>query len=394
MKHGGSRGRLALTGGILALLVCAAAVAGVYFLARNQDRPSGDQQESNLVRLLASVPDEPYCRQGPIYFGDRHQLATVHALPPLASMGDLANLPTEQLNRWLNALGSVWSSRFSGFPSTTTDWRDTFGYDWFQIDREITVGEMPKAFSVMEGALDRQVIQAALARLGYEQAQYEGISYYRIHQDYGTDLDEPVGRLAVSHLNRVVVGDGILIAAPADDVLKPVLDARAGRREALADDPEYLALARAMGPALSAVLYAGEQFYEWPVTSTKAPAELLLDIQAGYEDDPLHRYSLVGLGFVDDGQQQSLVVALVYDDPQEAKADGPTLAARLGRVPNLQARDETLSDYWVVGGPQLHSFKEGSVLTVQLALKDEAPQALWAWMLSQHNLYFLVVGEQ
>jgi hypothetical protein len=130
------------------------------------------------------------------------------------------------------------------------------------------------------------------------------------------------------------------------------------------------------------------------------PQELSPELQARLEElladqysEPLHRYELVGLGYLDDGDDAFIVMALVYDDDQDAEDDGPVLAGRLEESPSFSMRGINLSDYWDVEEPEIHPFKGGAVLTVRLELDSDAPPGLWLRMIYMRDLPFLVIGE-
>jgi hypothetical protein len=383
---------------VVALAVCAGAAVGGWFLARSQGwLPETRQEETDLQRMLASVPDRRDYR-GEIWFGDRSRLMDAHDIPAIESPDDIQSLSDEEVDEWFRVSRNVWMSDFSGAQRAMLGWRDVFGYDWYQVDHEIVAGRPPQWFGVMEGTFDAEDIVAALEGLDYEEDEHEGTTYYSVRGDAEIDLEHEGSRLALANLNRIVVGEDRIIAAPATEILEQVLDAQADRRDSLADDPTYAALARAMGPVISAAILEGEPFHELsgsPMVAYMTPeARANLADELDLEDEPLHRYDLVGIGYLDDGEAQHIVIALAYDDPQDAEADAPVLADRLsGDVPSLVVPERVLSDYWKAGEPEVNSFEGGSTLAVTLELDDDAPPGLWLNMLVQLDLPFLIVEE-
>lgn len=172
-----------------------------------------------------------------------------------------------------------------------------------------------------------------------------------------------------------------------------MLDVQAGRRRSLADDPTYAALAQAIGPVVSAALLEGEQLRAPPTVQMSPEARAKLEEWLDLQSESLHRYDLVGFGYLDDGHDQTIVIALAYDDAEYAEADAPVLAERLENVPSLIMHEQILSDYWRVGEPEVHSFKGGSVLAIKLELDSEAPAGLWLNMLIRRDVVFLVDSE-
>jgi hypothetical protein len=383
----------------LALILLVGVIVGGYFLAKRQGWLPGAEVETELLRLLAYVPDKRHYREGGVWFGDMGQLMANHALPPVRDVDDYEDLSEKDRDLWMQASRNVWTSdRFSGVQYTLSGrWRDLFGYDWFQVDREISAGQPPEWFAVMEGGFDTDDIEDALADLDYDDDEYEGTTYYRSRDDYETDLESEGSRVALSNLNRIVVGESRLVAAPATEILEDVLDAQAGRRDSLAENPTYAALARAMGPVVGAALLDEEEFEG---LSLSLRQQLSPEMQARLEElmadqysEPLHRYELVGLGYLDDSDDAFIVIALVYDDAQDAEDDSPLLADRLEEAPSFSMPGLNLSDYWDVEEPEIHPFKGGAVLTTKLELDSDAPPGLWLRMIYTRDMPFLVIGE-
>lgn len=381
---------------VVALIVCAGLSVGGYFLARNQGWLPGTEK-TELLRMLAFVPDRADFREE-IWFGDFCRLVEAYDMPEVKDYDDLNDLSDEERTQWMQVSRNVWRSNFAGAQRGAMQWRDVFGYDWFQLDREITVGQPPKYFGVMKGTFDADNIQDALDELDYKEDEYEGTAYYHIRDDFEIELKHEGSRIALASLNRIMVSESMIVAAPATDILEKVLDAQAGRRDSLADDPTYAALARAMGPVVSAAILEGERFHNSVAVGLgpNVTAEMQEEIRkklAELYSEPLHPYELVGFGYLDDSDDQEMVIALAYDDSEDAEADAPVLADRLEDAISLTMHDRTLSDYWRVGEPETHSFKGGSILAIKLELDDDAPHGLWLIMLMQRDVTFLNVGE-
>ena len=370
---------------LVALIVGMGIAAGGWFLLRGQGPAGSEPDETAFQRMLAFVPDEPDYHDE-IWFSDLRRLMDAHSMPDVRSSDDLDALPDSERKAWFRLFFSIYGSEFSGGQRAPADWRNAFGYDRFLIDREITAGLPPRWFGVMEGTFDTTNIIDALRDLDYKEQEYNGTVYYSINKDYGIDTEHEVGRLALSHLNRLVVSPDRLIATTATEILEQVLDTMANRRGSLADNASYAALAQAMGPVVSGVIVQGERFY--------VQGEASIPPEALKQEGKLHFYKLVGIGYLDDGVSQRIVIAMVYDNPQDAEADALVLASRLeGDVRSLASDGQMLSDYWTAGETQVNTFKGGATLTVHLELKDTAPPGLWMRMVLYRDLPFLVVGE-
>lgn len=383
---------------VVALIVCAGVAVGGYFLAQSQGwLPGAEEEKTDLLRMLAFVPDRARYREGGVWFGDKGRFFAVNDLPPVRSLDDLETLSQEERRQWMRLSNGIWASNFSGYRYAVTGrWRDAFGYDWFQVEREITAGQPPEWFGIMEGTFDADEIKDALDDLGYQEDEYQGAAYYHVRDDFEIDLKDEGSRLTLAALNRMVVGETMILAAPATGILERVLDVQAGRRDSLADNPAYAALARAMGPVVSAAFLEGEQFHDWRASlPARLPPEVRdkLKEQLDLQGKLLHPYDLVGFGYLDDGYDQAILVALAYDDAEYAEADASMLSHRLEDAPSLVRPERMLSDYWLVGEPEVHSFEDGSVLAIRLELDNEAPPGLWLRMLLQRDVLFLAVNE-
>ena len=68
---------------------------------------------------------------------------------------------------YANATNGCYLTEFTGQLASQGEYRDAFGYDVYQIDREISAGQPPEQFSRMEGAFDATTIVAKLQAGGY-----------------------------------------------------------------------------------------------------------------------------------------------------------------------------------------------------------------------------------
>ncbi len=345
---------------------------------------------TDLERLLRFVPDDPaYTRT--IYFGDREQVSAAFALPRLDGLEDMRTLEDDERERWNRAMTSVLSSLFSGFPPSE-EWRPTFGFDWFQTDRDIMAGERPQEFSVMEGRFDVVAVEAALDALGYEPVQIADRACYRLPDGLSVNPDHPLAHMITSYMSQMCASDDLIVAAFPGDALADVLSAANGDRPSLADDPQCVALAQALAPALGLVLFDGKETFTW--APIRPERDLPADYRAQLAAEPLHRYDRAAVGHRDDGQQRTVFIALAYGDPAAAAMDGPILARRLAGIHREQTGTESFSEYWTVGEPQVHGCPDGAVLTVRLELNEQAPRSLWIHLFMEQNRFFLMGGQE
>ncbi len=265
----------------------------------------------NLERLLAQVPAVPTSRTV-LWYGSQSALQQALGIN-VSSNDELAKLNPQQSAVYLKSFGAqFYYSPFLGIENAAK-WRSTFGFDVFQVDRELTVGTQSLGwFDIMEGRFDVGAINTALGALGYQPTPSGAATLYT------SGDSNPAAELSQSRYDRLLVNDKQIVAAPGDALLGGMLDATNGKAPALSSDPAYLAAARALEvgdvPLLSAVLLDGLYVQQ----------TLLVNVPGA-----LPRYSVAGIGYrLPTKTAQSWTIALVY--PNKASADAAAQA-----LPNI-----------------------------------------------------------
>lgn len=340
---------------------------------------------SALSRLLTLVPDAPDLRDRSdgVWFADAARQRRNHGFDMVRSLDAFEALPEEERRRFDRTVGRLPYAEVSGLTKSRVrdgGWLSTIGYDFWQVDRSIYAGEPPRTWARLEGRFDRAVIEGALTTHGYARAGYGGQTFLTRGEDAEIMLADPVFRLALARLNRVVLDEEGLAATPYTALAEAGIDVRAGRAPSLGADPDYVALAVAMGPVVGAALLPGEELYYQRGPGANDPGRARL-----------RRYRLVGLGLRDDGTTHTMIAALLYGDGADAEVDAPILQGRLADYRLLLAGGERqpLRDRAAPGAPEVVRAGGRATLVMPLTIADEANLGLWLEMIFRRDLLFL-----
>ncbi len=351
----------------------------------------------DLLRMLALVPNGQDPTGGLAVFQGRWKgmltfanLGAVKKLYGFAEVRSFADLAARNLAvaDFTNATAGCYLTDFVGAQYAQGPYRDAFGFDLFQVDREIGAGQPPDAFSHMEGVFDADAVIAKLRSGGYAAADYNGAAYYTIRGDseIGT-LTDPRTRLALARMNRITVGKERIIAAPQTTLLAGALDAEKHASVTLDQSPTLRALASVLGDVTSmATLPPGTT----DVVEGVLQPELLASITRDW--GTLHAPELAAMGYTDKGSfQRTMHVALVYANAGDAAADAPELVKRLTGYRSLRTRQPLLPTLaTAVTSRTATAFNKG-VLVADVALVPEPARGrLWLDMLFSRDTLFLV----
>lgn len=350
-----------------------------------------------LQRMLALIPggqDPPGGLatfrdrwQGTLTFANLGAVKRLYGYEEIRSFADLAarNVP---LTDFTNATAGCYVTDFVGAQYAEGPYRDAFGFDLFQVEREISAGQPPDAFSRMEGVFDADAVNAKLRSGGYTAADYNGAAYSTIRGDseIGT-LTDPRARLALARMNRIAVNGERIIAAPRTTLLAGALDAEARRGVTLDQSQTLRALAAVLGDVTSmATLPPGTVD---AVGAVRQPEQLAADTRGW---GMLRVPELAAMGYTDRGNfQRTMHVALVYANPADAAADAPELVKRLTGYRSLRRRQPLLPIFaTAVTSRTATAFTKG-VLIADVALLPEPTQGrLWLDLLFSRDTLFLM----
>ncbi len=211
---------------------------------------------TELGRLLGLVPQtgELPGRNG-IWFADAVRQKRNYGFEGVISP-DAARAVPGGLTRFTNTVGSLPFPNEVGLEHAADPrWRATLGYDFWQIERTISGGDLPRVWGRMEGRFDRAAIETTLLGQGYVTTPYRERTYLSRLGDAEIKRDDPLSQLVFSRLNRVVIEEGALGNAATTATIEAGIDAATGRRPTFAADPDYAALALALGSVVGAACY-------------------------------------------------------------------------------------------------------------------------------------------
>ena len=185
----------------------------------------------------------------------------------------------------------------------------------------MTVREKLEAFGQQEEALV------------YQKEDYKGTTYYTRSEDYLFPLrTEPP--LVYSALNRVVVKDDRMLAAPATFIIEDLIDVREGDAPSLLESDAHLSLAREVGEGL---IGGGFLAQTWIAENTIGhsrgdygidPDALDVYLAGPQRWGTLSDYNLALFGYRVLGESHETIIALYYPDPDAAEKDAEELKKR------------------------------------------------------------------
>ena len=230
----------------------------------------------SLAAMLARLPALPFGGDAsPMvsYSNIADQLVTVGAAAPDAA-GD------EAVGLWTRAVGGLMLPHTATY-ANRPDWREAFGFDFFQVDQAVEYAAPPLYVTLLRGRFDATELRAAWEREGYRPVKVDGGTIFSVRDDLEIDFDSASGRLAQSSMNHAaMLGDGTLAFASVRETLRLVLEIDAGRQSSFADDVGIAPLLDRVPPDLvSALLVPGSM-----LAGSMDPAVLLPDPTPGVPD--------------------------------------------------------------------------------------------------------------
>ena len=326
--------------------------------------------ESRLVELLDKVPLS--LKERGIWFGDNERALELAGAPQPRSPDEVRALNEAELEGYLNARGDVVPvAGFGRFRGQLQEWKETFGFDYFGIARGIRTGARtlyPHELAYVEGNFDPATVRQMLLALGYESLETAGLAYYAAPQGF-RKLDNPPFLLSLNSMDHVFIGDGVLMAAKASDMLTDALKVRAGTAPSLTDDPSVLGIAKSLGEPLSATILTRPV-----VLKSDSIPPLFYDKQTDW--GTLNEWELFAAGHGVSGTDRLLTISLYYPDPAHAAEDAEELERRILSyvtvIPQL-ASGPSEKPYAQMCGPltsSVSSVGAGSILTVRCPIKN------------------------
>jgi len=324
---------------------------------------------SEFVRLLSFVPDDAALHGGYLTVANPGPVRKLYAYDQVHGLADLQaqNIPPTD---YVNVLSGCALSEFAGTSGLPGAWRDAFGYDSYNVDREIWAGRLPDAFSRLEGAFDADGITAHLQMGRYaEVATRSGLPYLAARGDNESDLRDARSQLALGRMNRIAVARDRLIAAPKTGPIEAALDVEARKAPALDGNATFRALAEALSNVTSLATAPPAALASAAAT---VPPDVLARFARGFV--PLHPAELCAAGYTDIGTyQRTMHLALVYTNTGDAAADAPEVLRRVTGFRLLRDSQPLLPTY--ASGVTTRTFMGAGkgVLIVDIALLPDPP---------------------
>ncbi len=407
----------------LASLVVATLGAGVVWdssASVEAATPTATPSESRLLRLLHFAQRDAEVVEYGNLLGLKQAIgAEVRSLDDVPVPPDDAEAPLtarEEIGRawWWDFWAQIPKPRTIGNNRVpASEWDRLFGFNLFDVDDVLQVGDAPGTASVIEGAIDPAMVSERLTASGFSRALSpldEAAGFYIRGDDYDNRVVDELNRYTLNAFNRVVASPGMLIAGPATNVVSASVRAATGREPSLADDPEIAQLATSMddptllpGTSLLGAMLLGRGAVERVAMSgsslVSCPREPFEQIQGRAEQaftrPPLLPYSVAGLGYRrgHDLGERYWLMTLLYPNEAAASDAGAVLVDRIGRYYSRQAGGPLVGTYVEeVLPPVYRSGVGGATVSVMLRAKPRR-DASWMLLFGQRDLGFLEVGQ-
>ncbi len=217
-----------------------------------------------------------------------------------------------------------------------------YGFDPWAFDLGVWAAmgnrPMPK-FIVSEGGFDAATVRLKLETLGqqeealaYQKVDYKGVTYFTRSEDYLFPRSDPP--LVYSALNRVVVEEDRMMAAPATFILEDLIDVREGDAPNLLESEAHLSLAREVGDGLIGGGFLTQTWInETAIGHARGEYGVDPDVLDVYLEGTerwgtLSDYDLALFGYRDVGESRNTIIAIYYPEPDGAGKDAEELKKR------------------------------------------------------------------
>lgn len=317
-----------------------------------------DSLESRpLLKMLANIPNTSQSRTE-IYFNDRKAVEAAYPSAKVPkdwaefkAMSDAKGKNADLLpvDMWWRVWRNQQSALTARYMMTSEATPSLVGFDYFQIEQEMTYGTPPAQTLQLAGHFNLDMVRAAFSLRGYTRQDKDGVEMWCPADgcESGSKLNmadrnpaNPFGG-ELGRSQPLIIKDGTLISSPNEMVMQNHIDLAAGSEGSLADLPQYRAVVDAItadGSLMQAYFWDGELIAQMSVLS---PASVLLGEKATpelvkkYFQDmltdykPIPAYQLLAFADVASDREQIGEVALVYDTEADAKSAAEALPGRI-----------------------------------------------------------------
>ncbi len=213
---------------------------------------SAQDSAEDLLELLNTVPDTDTIRQNLITFIDYENLFESRAgTPQLNSIAALEILPAPIQQTFRAALRGINSGPaiFTNVLLYGSEWRETIGFDFMDIDRALAYGNPPDNVDILVGEFDLDAIDEAFTARGYTADDFGDMTIWcpEIGCDAGLEIDFELRNEAnpfggdLGRQQPLLVSDRIIANSAVEASYILVEDAIGDRFDSLADNATYRA---------------------------------------------------------------------------------------------------------------------------------------------------------
>ena len=308
-----------------------------------QDSPSP------LLEMMNAIPDSLENREALISYIDYR--AVEAARPGIASYESWSEFLTSEGTLadglYMAALRGISSGPdFMSYIYATGElWRETVGFDFFDIDRALIYGNLPEQVVVIVGEFDTDAITSALTTLGYTSDIKGEFNLWcgKAGCENGNEMDlenRNPANIFGGYLGRqqpVIGSDTMLISSSAYSIISLSEDALSGDRYSLGDDPSYIAAVNSINPDNTLIQATFVYFTQiLPNLDITAGVEIL---EARLEQlNDLPQYELVLIADTATDTEQVVYVTLVYSTLDDAETATELIPERLATMDSLRVK--------------------------------------------------------
>ncbi|HKG26528.1 MAG TPA: hypothetical protein VKB09_12830 [Thermomicrobiales bacterium] len=258
-------GAMRRVGPIIAVGLILASFGAIWTVSvRAQEATPTPSAENPLAELLQLAPDVMSGTEEPpvqiATYADLAAQTAVSGLPLPTSVEDENFVP------WAFALIALVSPSNLFSYALLADWHSLLGFDLWEIEQSMEVGEPPMVYTLFRGRFDEAAIRAAWANQGYRMLDVDGIEVASLHEDASFDITSDLGRFTFARFNNAaILPDGTLVYSPTLDGMRLLIAVAQGTAPSLGDRPDVAVLVGAIEkPLASAMLLAGTALQGMP----------------------------------------------------------------------------------------------------------------------------------
>ena len=256
--------------------------------------------------------------------------------------------------------------------SLTPRWRqmqlkEIIGFDIMGIDR-IVYQDSTLGFSICEADFDEEKIIGLVTSIGYEEKRHGVYSYFDIQGTKNRD-DETLRKMLALFMTQFAVLDNRIIISTTVDPVTSILDVMSGQLTSVTDNPAARIVADNLDNVLVGIITLPENLFDASI-----PYNFMIPADWG----KLHQYTMVGMGYRNEGDQPYIEIILYYPDIAEARADGKEIEARVKSYQfytqnwNKGLRPfQEFSDLYELKRPVVKATGDGAVLKLSFLVKRQ-----------------------